>query len=171
MLLIPVVLLGLALLVRDPLAGMLPFGEHHGFYAGFFPHWLLIGFFTVLTGLAFLAAVAGVVRFWRAMKTADESQGGNVPTVGIFPSIIRTLKSIFSHNKFGQCTNQASRRTSHLLAFYGFVALFVVTVWAVIDLYVNPYVFEIASLYPFGLLHPMKILANLGCAVLIIRPH
>ena len=116
MLLIPVVLLGLALLARDPLAGMLPFGEHDGFYAGFFPHWLLIGFFTLLTGLAFLAALAGVVRFWRAMKTADVSQGENVPTVGIFPSIIRTLKSIFSHNKFGQCTNQASRRMSHLLA-------------------------------------------------------
>ncbi len=46
------------------------------------------------------------------------------------------------------------------------MALFVVTVWAVLDLYLLP-LFGIGSFYPFGLLHPMKILANAGCAVLI----
>jgi quinone-modifying oxidoreductase subunit QmoC len=167
LLLIPAALLGLALALRQPLAEALSFGEHHGFFAGFFPHWLLIGFFSFFAGLAFLSAVAGAVRFWRAMKALDVSTGHDAPALGIVPSMIRTLKSISIHDKFGQCTTQASRRTAHLAAFYGFVALFVVTVWAVIDLYVMPYLFGIDSLYPFGLFHPMKILANIGCVALI----
>jgi len=161
------VLLAAALLIRDPLGSVLPGGGHPGFYAELFPHWLLIGFFSSFTGLAFLAVVAGVVRFWRAMKAADEASGRNVPALGIVPGIIRTLKTVFSHEKFGKCTVQASRWSSHLLAFYGFLALFVVTVWAVIDLYVMPHL-GVDSLYPFNLLHPMKVVANVGCAILIV---
>ncbi|NIM52673.1 MAG: heterodisulfide reductase [Gemmatimonadales bacterium] len=168
MLLVPVVLLALVLALREPLEGMLPVGAPHGFYAEFFPHWLLIGFFSLFTGLAFLAAVTGAVRFWRAMKTADESSGRSAAALGVLPSVIRTLKSILSHHDFGECTSQASRRWAHLLTFYGFVALFMVTVWAVLDLYINPYVLGIDSSYPFGLLHPMKILANVGAVVLIV---
>ena len=167
MLVIPGVLLALALVVGKPLGVSRPFAEHHGFFAGFFAHWLLIGFFSFFTGLTFLAVVVGIVRFWRAMKAADAASGENAPVRGIGPSIVCVLKSIFSHDKFGQCTSRASRRLTHLLAFYGFLALFVVTVWAVIDIYVNPYL-GIVSLYPFGLLHPMKILANVGCVILII---
>ena len=166
MLLIPAVLLGLALVVRDRLARSLPLGDHPGFYAGFFPHWLLIGFFSFFTGLTFLAAVVGGVRFWRAMKAADESSGRNTPVLGFVPSVMGALKSIFSHEKFSKCQSQASRRLSHLLAFYGFVALFVVTIWAVIDLYLMPSL-GVSSMYPFNLLHPMKIVANVGCVLLI----
>lgn len=167
-LLIAAVLLVLALLVRGPLERALPFGEPHGFYAGFFPHWLLIGFFSFFTGLAALATLVGVVRFWRAMKAADEASGTNRPACGLLTAVVQTVPSIFSHAKFGQCISQASRRTAHLLAFYGFIVLLVVTAWAVTDLYVNPHLFGIASIYPFNLMHPMKILANVGCAVLIV---
>ena len=166
MLLIPAVLLAVALAVRGPIEKILPFGEPHGFYAGLFPHWLIIGFFSFFTGLAALAAVAGVLRFWQAMKAADQSAGGYSAALGIVPSLVNTIKSIIVHDKFGQCADQAPRRLAHLLAFYGFVALFVVTVWAVLDLYLLP-LFGIGPFYPFGLLHPMKILANAGCVVLI----
>jgi quinone-modifying oxidoreductase subunit QmoC len=73
---------------------------------------------------------------------------------------------VLLHDRFGKCTAQASRRWTHLTAFYGFLALFVVTIWAVIDIYVNP-ALGIASLYPFDLTHPMKILANVGGVLLI----
>ena len=168
MLLIPAVLLGLALAVKKPLGDVLPFEQHHALYAEFFPHWLLIGFFSLFAGLAFLAAVVGVVRFWRAMKAADESAGTGTPVLGIVPSVVRTLTSIFKHDKFSKCTSQASRRVAHLAAFYGFVALFVVTVWAVFDLYVFPVIgLQEKPFYPFDLTHPMKILANIGCLALI----
>jgi quinone-modifying oxidoreductase subunit QmoC len=70
------------------------------------------------------------------------------------------------HDRFGKCGIQAGRRWSHLLAFYGFVTLFIVTVWATIDLYLMP-LLGVHSLYPFGLLHPMKILANIGGVFLV----
>ena len=167
-LLIPVVLLAAALLARAPLERALPFGEEHGFYAEFFPHWLLIGFYGLFTGLACLAAVVGIVRFWKAMRAADASEEGYAPTVGILPSLWRALRSIVTHDRFAKCQAQAPRRSAHLMAFYGFLALYVVTLWAVLDLYVNPYVFGLPSLYPFGLLHPMKVLANVGGVLLLV---
>lgn len=165
-LLIPVVLLGLALAARDPLERAFHLGPERGFYAEFFPHWLLIGFYGFFTGLALVVSVAGIVRFWHAMKAADRAAGDYAPAVGVVPALLRTLRSIVTHDRFGKCTAQAPRRLAHLSAFYGFLALYVVTVWAVIDLYVNPHL-GIASMYPFGLLHPMKILANVGGVALV----
>ncbi len=174
MFLVPVVLMALALAMRGPvesigpLKGILAFINHPGFYADFFPHWLLIGFFSFFTGLALAAAAAGAGRFWRAMKAADESAGGYTPVVGILRSIGGTLASVLSHDKFRQCDSRDSRGPTHLLAFYGFMALLAVTVWALIDIYFNPNVLGIDPYYPFGLMHPMKILANVGCVVLIV---
>ena len=174
MLLIPVVLLALALLARDPIwesaQGILQYLHHEGFYADLFPHWLLIGFYTFFWGLAMLGALAGVVRFWRAMKAADQASGGYAPKAGVVPSIIRCLAPIFSHEKFSKCESQTSRRTAHLGAFYGFMALFLVSVWAVIALYmINPLIpgHEEDLHYPFALWNPWKILANVGSVILI----
>jgi quinone-modifying oxidoreductase, subunit QmoC len=174
MLLIPAVLLVVALLLRDPVykvgQGVLQYAQHPGFYADLFPHWLLIGFFSFFWGLAMLGALTGIVRFWLAMKAADEAAGRYQPTVGIVPSIVNTVKLIFTHDKFAQCQAKQSRRWAHLGAFYGFVALFLVSVWAVVALYmINPLIanHEQHLLYPFALWNPWKILANLGCIALI----
>ena len=167
MLLIAAALVGFALVIRGPLEAALPLGEHHHeFYADFFPHWLLIGYFSILTGLAALVVLVGAVKFWHAMKEVDDSPGGRSPSLGLVPSAVRVAKSILVHDKFGKCTSQASRRVAHLTAFYGFTALFIVTVWAVLDLYVNP-MLGIDSMYPFDLLHPMKVLANVGAVLLL----
>jgi quinone-modifying oxidoreductase subunit QmoC len=164
---IPVVLLAAALLVRGPLEQVLPLGEPHGaLYADFFPHWLLIAFYSSFTGLAFFGCLVGLARFWMAMTAAD-SAAGLRPVQGVIPSVVNALKSIMVHDRFGKCGAQAGRRWSHLLAFYGFIALFIVTVWATIDLYLMP-LFGVHSLYPFGLLHPMKILANIGGVFLVV---
>jgi quinone-modifying oxidoreductase subunit QmoC len=167
MLLLAAALLALALLARDSLNAMVQVEAHHALYADFFPHWQLIAFFTTFTGLAFLfGGVVGAARFWRAMKAADEASGAARPKVGMLTSILRVLKSILVHDRFGKCTSQAPRRLAHLATFYGFAALFVVTTWAVIDIYVMPLV-GVAALYPFDLMHPMKVLANGGCVLLI----
>jgi quinone-modifying oxidoreductase subunit QmoC len=175
MVLVPAVLLAAALLLRDPLrasslGGVLHYLDHEGFYAQLFPHWLLIGFFSFFWGLAMLGGVVGLVRFWRAMKAADQAAGRYKPTLGIGPSIGRTLASIFRHDKFGQCESHAWRRLAHLGALYGFAALFLVSVWAVIALYViNPLAGPAHHLaYPFGLSNPWKILANFGALALIV---
>lgn len=177
MLLMPAVLLVLALLLKTPIweagKGVLKYLHHEGFYADLYPHWLLIGFYSTFWGLAMLAALAGVLRFWRAMKAADEAAGGYTPKLGIVASIIRVLTSLLRHDRFSKCVSQASRRTAHLGAFYGFAALFIVSVWAVIALYmINPFMPEGKHLHypfafndPFG--SPWKILANLGAIAVI----
>jgi quinone-modifying oxidoreductase subunit QmoC len=167
MLLISAVLIAMVLMLRGPLERALSIETHeHAFFADFFPHWLLIGSFSAFAGLAFLAAVIGVVRFWRGMKAADEASGRGTPVMGIVPATVRALTSIFRHDRFGKCTSHSSRKVAHLTAFYGFVALFVVTIWAVMDLYVFP-LFGVDSLYPFNLMHPLKILANIGAVLLV----
>lgn len=166
--LVPAVLLAAALILRGPLESILPVGEPHegAFYADFFPHWLLIGFFSSFTLLSFVGLVAGLVRFWRGMAASDWADGGG-PVMGMAASVWSTMKSVLLHDRFGKCTERASRRSSHLMAFYGFMALFVVTVWATMDLYLFPQL-GIESRYPFDLLHPMKIVANVGGIVLVI---
>ncbi len=166
--LLPALLLAAALAVKGPIEEAFGLaGGHQAFYASFFPHWLLIAFFTTLTTLAFLGLIVGLVRFWKGMRATDEALGRSPPVQGLVPSLLTALGSIFKHDRFGECTDRAGRKTSHLLAFYGFLALFVVTVWATLDLYLMP-AFGVESLYPFDLLHPMKILANVGGVVLVV---
>lgn len=168
--LIPALLLAGALLIRGPVESAVGYVDPHGheFYAHFFPHWLLIAFYTTATTLTFLGLIVGLFRFWGGMKANDVAQGrGEEPVQGFVPSAITAVTAVFTHGRFGECGDQAPRKTSHLMTFYGFLALFVVTVWAVIDLYVMPLLgFE--ALYPFNLLHPMKILANVGGILLIV---
>lgn len=167
LILVPALLLAAALLVRDPIAAALGLHGHEAFYAEFFPHWLLIGFYTSFTVLAFAGLIGGLVRFYRGMKEHDRQLGREGPVKGFGGSFMTALADVFTHKRFGDCGDQKQRKMTHLLTFYGFLALFVVTVWAVVDLYVMPY-FGVASLYPFNLTHPMKILANIGGIILVV---
>jgi quinone-modifying oxidoreductase, subunit QmoC len=167
--LIPAVLLLAAILVRGPIESAVGYVDPHGheFYAHFFPHWLLIVFYTTLTLLTFSGLIVGLFRFWKGMKTSDAEAGRGEPVLGFVPSLAGAVKAVVTHVRFGKCTDQASRKSSHLMAFYGFIGLFVVTVWAVLDLYLMP-LLGVDSLYPFGLLHPMKIVANVAGILLVV---
>jgi len=170
--LIPALLIVGALLVRGPMESAFPWlvDEHaHEFYANFFPHWLLIVFYSGLTLLTFSGLIVGLVRFWNGMEANDARAGRGDPAMGFVPAAINAVKAILAHNRFGECEDQAQRKSNHFMAFYGFLALFVVTCWAVADLYVMPSVMpEVFPQYPFDLSHPMKILANVGGILLIV---
>jgi quinone-modifying oxidoreductase, subunit QmoC len=167
--LIPAVLLALAILARGPIESAVGYVDPHAheFYAYFFPHWLLIVFYTTLTLLTFSGLIVGLFRFWKRMKAADLEAGRGDAVLGFVPSMVGAVKAVLTHARFGKCTDQARRKTSHLMAFYGFIGLFVVTVWAVLDLYLMP-LLGVDSLYPFGLLHPMKIVANVAGILLVV---
>lgn len=164
--LFPVALVAVLLMVRDPIGAALSLEAHGALYADFFPHWLLIASFGGLTTITLVLALVALGRFWRAMGAADEATDRYAAAVGVGASLWIAVRSILTHERFGCCTAQHSRRLSHLAVFYGFGALFVVTVWAVVDLYAFPFL-GIEPRYPFGLMHPMKILANLGGVALI----
>ena len=167
--LVPAILIAAALLVRGPIEAALNYTDPHGheFYAHFFPHWLLIVFYSGLTLMTFGGLIVGLFRFWGGMKANDAALGRGPAVMGFIPAFMKTLAALVTHERFGSCTDQASRKPAHLMAFYGFIALFIVTSWAVIDLYIMP-LLGVAAMYPFGLLHPMKILANVGGILLIV---
>jgi quinone-modifying oxidoreductase subunit QmoC len=170
LILVPAILIAAALLIRGPVEAAFPVlvGAHaHEFYGYFFPHWLLIAFYTSLTLMTFGGLIVGLMKFWGGMKANDATMGRGAPVRGFVPSTIRALTELVTHDRFGSCTDQAPRKLSHLMAFYGFIALFIVTSWAVIDIYLMPF-FGVATRYPFDLLHPMKILGNVGGILLIV---
>lgn len=167
LILIPILLLGLALLVRDPISNSLGIEKQLSgkiVYASttMFPHWLLNTFFLSFCVLTFIAVIVGAIRFWRAMKAAD---GNRPPAKGLMPSIVSTLKKIMTHDNFASCTTEHSRYLSHMWVFFGFIALSIVTIW-VITISVNPLLRK-EFIYPFNFWNPLKIIANLGGVALI----
>jgi quinone-modifying oxidoreductase subunit QmoC len=168
---IPIALLALALYFRDGIAealGLVPeAGERIVFaYSSFFPHWLINSFFGFFTLLVVIVAVAGVLRFWRALKRG--LPGGRIeqPAKGLVASILATLKNILAHSKFAECTSARHRYLSHFCVLFGFLALTAVTLWVITAKY-NPLI-QGEFIYPFGFWNPWKMLANAGGAALVI---
>jgi quinone-modifying oxidoreductase subunit QmoC len=169
MLAVPALLLGAALWLRDPIREALGISGLAGdkivySYSAVFPHWLLNGFFAFFGALSLLAAAVGITRFWRAMKR--ESGVTRVPVRGVWSSIATALKRVILHDKFSECTTASARHLSHVLVFFGFLALTAVTVW-VITAGANPLI-RGEFTYPFNFWSPWKLLANAGGAALVL---
>jgi len=153
---IPTVLLGLVVLFRgDAVPGQKIIYS----YWNRLPHWVLISFFTFFSILVLLAVIAGVIRFWKAMKAADARDGVKTPAKGLRESIVSVLKNVCVHDKFTLCTTERSRSLSHMCVFYGFIALAVVPVW-IVTARINPLLQDFV--YPFNFWNPWRMLANLG---------
>ncbi|UCG85057.1 MAG: quinone-interacting membrane-bound oxidoreductase complex subunit QmoC [Gemmatimonadota bacterium] len=168
---LPAVLLGLAIVLRDPIANALglaaPLGESIVYsYSPWLPHWLINGFFGLFTLFALAAAIVGLVRFIRVIKAPGVWGATGPPTRSFMSSAWTAIKQIFTHDKFTSCTAEHSRPLSHLLVFFGFIALSVVTFW-VITGRVNPLLRD-AFVYPFSFLSPWKLLANIGGAAVFV---
>ena len=81
---------------------------------------------------------------------------------GFIEAIIRTIPTILKHNKFSECGENTERATSHMMVFYGFISLFIVTN----IFFVVMYGFGIHG--PYSQLNPVKWLANIAGVALII---
>jgi len=132
--------------------------EHdHVEYSFFLPHVPLILFFQIVTGLAALGALIGVIRYWKAIN-AQAKPGKRRSLV---ESAILALKEVLTHNRFRSCIDRRSRATSHLLVFYGFLGLFFVTGAVVVSKYIFHY-------YPIDWWHPLKWLGNISTVAMAI---
>jgi quinone-modifying oxidoreductase subunit QmoC len=168
---IPAVLLGLALVARDPIEKALgistPLSDRIVFpYYSVFPHWMLNSFFLLFSALALLAAALGVVRFWRAMKAASAEEGFIRSGKSLGACVASALKKIITHENFATCTTENSRFLPHYFVFFGFVALLVVTLWVITNT-LNP-LMQGAFVYPFNFWNPLKLFANFGGALLVV---
>lgn len=167
---IPVILLTLAILVKDPLEQAFGLtreaGERIAYsYSNMFPHWLLNGFFAFFGFLVLLVMIVGVIRLWSALKKDPRGPEVIRPVKSISASIKNTIVEVFTHKTFTECTAAKTRYLSHICVFFGFIALTLVTIWVITN-GLNP-LFHTDFVYPFAFLSPWKILANIGGAVLL----
>jgi len=122
----------------------------------------------ILTAIfAAVSAFVGIKRLWSGMK----AQAGEMKSSGnIVGDIISSVTTILAHSKFADCNVNRLRQWGHMLLFYSFAGLAVVTTWAIVYLYG----FELLGIQPFGPFHfgespypnsdPVKILALISSA-------
>ncbi len=162
---IPVLLLALALYVKEPIEAAMPFLQQSNerilfSYSSMFPHWLLISFFLFFSALALIMVLAGANRYWRAMKQGAPQNDDFTPVKGVIASMITALGRVIRHDNFGSCTKSISRNWTHQFVFFGFIALSFVALW-IITAQINPLI-RGEFIYPFSFWSPWKVLANLG---------
>ena len=117
----------------------------------------------ILTALfAAASAFVGIKRLWAGMK----AQAGEMKSSGsLGGDIVSSVTTILAHSKFADCNVNRLRQWGHMLLFYSFAGLAVVTTWAIVYLYG----FALLGIQPFGPFHfgespypnsdPVKILA------------
>jgi len=117
----------------------------------------------ILTAIfAAVSAFVGIKKLWNGMK----AQAGEMKSSGnLVGDVIASIIEIMGHSKFADCNVNRTRQWGHLLLFYSFAGLAVVTTVAIIYLYG----WELLGIQPFGPFHfgespypmsdPVKILA------------
>jgi quinone-modifying oxidoreductase subunit QmoC len=163
-------LLGVALYLKDPLARVLGISEELSAkivfsYSSMFPRWMLNLFFCTFGILAILTVLRGIAHLRRSIKSTSTRSESGAAGKGLILSICAAVKSIFLHEKFAQCTEAHPRYWSHMVTFFGFLALLLVTLWVITAPY-NPLIAG-PFIYPLNFWNPWKLLANAGGVALI----
>jgi len=128
-------------------------------YANFFPELAIDATFMTMMFLAVISMGIGLNRFWKAMV---ESHGPTGLMGAPVPNLLSALPTIFTHRKFKTCGESKDRFWGHMGVFYGFVGLFITTM-IVAGAY---WILGWHTPYPMG--SPLKILANISAAALVI---
>lgn len=132
------------------LAGTFRIPEGPVDYSAFFPHGLLNGSFSAITLFFYLLAAFGLGRFWKDMKRQFPPGESGMKKIPVF----RVLGEILSHSNFSACGSRKPGKAAHMLLFFGFVLLILVTLYAIWA--------TLSHNYPLALANPMKILGNIA---------
>ena len=94
-----------------------------------------------------------------AEKKTDKQ---NIDPKEFVQALIRVIPTILKHKKFSECTENDERATPHMMVFFSFIGLAIVTG----IFFVVLYVFGIHG--PYSQINPVKILANVSGIALIL---
>jgi len=144
--LIPVVVITTIL----SLAGTFRIPEGEVDYSAFFPHAWLNSTFSAITLLFYLMASRGLGSFWKDLKRVHPPGPGKSKRL----PFIKVLGEILSHSNFSGCGSRRNRQVAHMLLFFGFGSLILVTVYAIIA--------TITQNYPLPISNPFKIAGNVA---------
>jgi len=135
-------------------------------HAKFFSSWLVDIIFIPLSIWAVAVFALGLKRFLTDIHESARREGKTdnetIDPVGFIQALFRVIPTILKHNKFSECTENKNRSTAHMMVFYSFIALFIVTS----IFFIHLYVLQIHG--PYSQLHPVKWLANVAGICLII---
>jgi quinone-modifying oxidoreductase subunit QmoC len=135
-------------------------------HAKFFSTWLVDMIFVPLAIWVVAIFVMGGKRFLNDIHQNSLREGKTdkqkIEVAGFLQALWRTIPTIFKHTKFTECTTNRERSTAHMMVFYGFLGLFIVTN----IFFVVLYVFQIHG--PYSQLNPVKWLANVSGIALVI---
>lgn len=127
----------------------------------FLSHPFPLDFLFILVAMfALVSAAVGGMRFWKALQEGPRPPVNNPR--GFTAGLIEAVKEVATHKQFNECDKANPRFYSHLLTFYGFVALFITTSLVFLGLYL----LDLET--PLPLLNPIKILGNLGALAFLI---
>jgi len=132
------------------LAGTFRIPEGAVDYSAFFPHGLLNGSFSAITLFFYLLASFGIGRFWKDMKMQTPAGESGMKRLPVF----KVLGEILSHSNFSACGSRKPAMVAHMLLFFGFALLILVTLYAIWA--------TLTHHYPLPITNPMKIVGNLA---------
>ena len=132
------------------LAGTFRIPEGPVDYSAFFPHGLLNGTFSAITLGFYLLAALGIGRFWKDMKRQTPPGESGMHRLPVF----KVLGEILSHSSFSACGTRKGGKVAHMLLFFGFALLIMVTLYAIWA--------TVTHHYPLPITNPFKILGNLA---------
>ncbi len=93
---------------------------------------------------------------------AGKTDKEKIDAAEFLKALVRVIPRILKHSKFSQCGENEERATSHMMVFFGFIGLFIVTG----IFFVVLYIFGIHG--PYSQLNPVKWLANIAGVSLVI---
>jgi quinone-modifying oxidoreductase, subunit QmoC len=115
---------------------------------------------------AIVVFALGLKRFIDAIHKNAMAEGKTdqekIDPAGFVQALIKTVPIILKHNRFNECGDNADRATPHMMVFFGFLALFIVTAC----FFLAEWVFHIEG--PYSQINPIKWLGNLGGLGVII---
>jgi quinone-modifying oxidoreductase subunit QmoC len=150
--LLPIVVIAFIL----TLAGTFKIPEGPVEYSKFFPHAWLNSSFSLLTLIFWGMSALGLSVFWKDMQKKFPDQKKKH---GFFKSLLEVSRELSIHKSFDGCEAQKPRKTAHLLVFYGFIILLLVTAYAIVA--------TVFLDYPLAFTNPFKILGNIASVMLL----
>ncbi len=135
-------------------------------HANFISTWFVDLTFVPLAAFVVIVFGLGLKRFVVDIHANAVAEGKTdkekLEAKGFLQAIIKVLPKVLKHDKFNECTTNQDRATPHMMVLYSFIGLFVVTN----IFFVVLYVFHLPG--PYSQLNPVKWLANISGAALVI---
>jgi quinone-modifying oxidoreductase subunit QmoC len=125
-------------------------------YEAVVPHWLLYVVFFPIAGWVSLAAWVSGSRLWKMMGRRTNRKGS------FLSGLIAVLTDVATHKSFGECEAKPSRRTGHLLLFWGFAGAAITSGLLIVAIYIQKLDM------PLPLWHPYKLLGNISAVMLVV---